>query len=159
MIYVILTWGFPVYLVFAELFFRFLTAQNLTAFIGPALAAAGISLMLPLLEPKSIDVPANTRRAVERRGGRIVNQRDQTLIVVVIVFILVGLGLWGLAADEAFALTRCRLGEALDTPCRGSLLYRLFGLPNEILNTPSHIVVGVVNYLAAAVLAAMKKAM
>ena len=54
--YVILTYGFPLILLVFEWGLRTLMLVDTSGFIGPTLAASGLSFLVPLTRPKRVDV-------------------------------------------------------------------------------------------------------
>lgn len=54
--YQILTYGFPLILIAFEWGLKFLMSQATTSFAGPALAAAALSFLMPLTQPKKLQV-------------------------------------------------------------------------------------------------------
>jgi hypothetical protein len=66
------------------------------AFIGPTLAAVGISLMLPLIVPKkrAFPIPKKTVQIIEERGCRIINKTESVFIDLVWTLIIILTALW-----------------------------------------------------------------
>ena len=54
--YTILTYGFPFILIAFEWGLKFILEQDNVAFVGPALAAAALSFLMPLTKPKVLEV-------------------------------------------------------------------------------------------------------
>lgn len=57
--YHILSYGTPVFLLPLESCLKFVLNENITSFLGPTLAAAGLSFLVPLTEPKVLSVEGN----------------------------------------------------------------------------------------------------
>jgi hypothetical protein len=54
--YHILSYGTPVFLLPLESCLKFILNEHITSFLGPTLAAAGLSFLVPLTEPKVLSV-------------------------------------------------------------------------------------------------------
>lgn len=132
---IILNWGFPFYLIVLELIFRGVSGLDTSSFIGPAIATAGLSFLLPLTKPKEIGNALNGRTlsVIEANGGVVVNSNDQNLLPFVWLSILIGFLVWFWASHIA-----------LSTP------------QNTFLFAPTHIAIGFINYILAAILSAIK---
>src|SRR6266536_5396590 len=92
----VLTWGFPVYLIVIEMIFRAALNQETTGFIGPAIAIAGLTCLIPLtklMEP-TVTLSPGTRRALKRRGLIPVNVADSRLVRIVWGLLLLGFLVW-----------------------------------------------------------------
>lgn len=133
---IILTWGFPFYLIILEIIFKGISGLDVSSFIGPAIATAGLSFLLPLTKPKdhagifSEEVIAE----IESGGGEIVNIKDQRLIPFIWISILCGFLIWfwaslvsSLSPDQTFYFM------------------------------PLHVAIGLINYCLAAALTLMKE--
>ncbi|HCH4139903.1 TPA: hypothetical protein NKV59_003375 [Vibrio parahaemolyticus] len=132
---VILNWGFPFYLIVLEVIFRSATGIDASSFIGPAIATAGISFLLPLTKakPYSEQIHGRTLALINSNGGVVLNQRDQRFIPFVWLALLVGFLVWFWASNVA--LTK----------------------PHDVVwFVPTHVAIGFINYFAAAVLSAIK---
>lgn len=131
----ILNWGFPFYLIVLEVLFRGVTGLDTSSFIGPAIATAGLSFLLPLTKPKSLSdsLHGRTLALVQSNGGVVVNSNDQSLLPFVWLSILIGFLIWFWSSN--LALTKPT---------------------NAILFLPTHVAVGFINYLMAAILSAIK---
>lgn len=86
--YAVLTYGFPLILIGFEWGLRQLMEVDSSQFIGPTLAAAALSFLIPLTRPKRVKL------SDENLGYVAVNARDQHFIPVVWLFVLVGLFAW-----------------------------------------------------------------
>ena len=132
----ILIWGFPFYLIFLEMIFKGISGLDVSSFIGPAIATAGLSFMLPLTKPKdhsqlfTIDV----LEAIKNNGGEIVNLADQKLIPFIWIFILCGFLIWFWTSSVSS------------------------GRPNSMFYfVPLHLAIGLINYCIAEMLTIMKE--
>ncbi|MDX7648070.1 hypothetical protein [Aeromonas caviae] len=132
---IILNWGFPFYLIVLEVLFRGATGLNTSAFIGPAIATAGLSFLLPLTKPKELSeaLHGRTLALVESNGGVVVNSNDQNLIPFIWLSILLGFLVWFWASHVASTAPT-----------------------NEFWFLPEHVAIGFINYLMAAILSAVK---
>src|SRR4051812_93850 len=92
----ILIYGYPFYLVSLEYLLRQAIKLESEAFIGPTLAAVGISLLLPLIVPKKRDFhfSKKTMDRIEAIGGKIIHKRESILIDLVWTLIIVLTALW-----------------------------------------------------------------
>jgi hypothetical protein len=135
MAYSILEFGFPLFLVVVELLARSAVHIDATAFIGPAIATAGLVFMIPLMKPKSLSgVDPKILEEVRRRGGQIVSTADQAFIVLVLGCILGGFIVW---------LWACETSTVAPTD-------------NLFYPVPKHAAIGFINYIAAVVCTAIK---
>lgn len=133
---ILLIWGFPFYLIVLEMLFRGVSGLDVSNFIGPAIATAGLSFLLPLTKPKDYSdlVSDELRVAVQETGGEIVNIKDQRLIPFVWIAILCGFLIWFWASIVS-SIT-----------------------PNEqFYFLPLHVAVGLINYCVAAILTIVKE--
>ncbi|MCB1851572.1 MAG: hypothetical protein KDI83_12485 [Gammaproteobacteria bacterium] len=132
---IILNWGFPFYLIVLELIFRGVSGLDTSSFIGPAIATAGLSFLLPLTKPKEIGnaLHGRTLAVVQANGGVVVNSNDQNLLPFVWLSILIGFLVWFWSSHIA-----------LSTPQK------------TFLFVPAHVAIGFINYLLAAILSAIK---
>lgn len=132
----ILTWGFPFYLVILEMIFREVSGLNTTAFIGSAIATAGLSFLIPLTRPKDARDLFNISiaRIILENGGTVVSKRDQQLIPIVWISILMGFLVWFFASYVALKEPDARY-----------------------LYIPKHMAIGLINYLLAAAFTAIKR--
>ena len=131
----ILNWGFPFYLIVLEVLFRGVTGLDTSSFIGPTIATAGLSFLLPLTQPKNISdsLHSRTLEVVQSNGGIAVNSNDQALLPFIWLSILIGFLIW-------FWSSHLALTNPADT------LWFL----------PTHVAIGFINYLMAAILSAIK---
>lgn len=132
---IILNWGFPFYLIVLEMLFRGVSGIDTSTFIGPAIATAGLSFLLPLTTPKTIQESLHNRTLalIEANGGTVVNTNDQKLIPFIWLSILIGFLIWFWSSHVAL------------TSPNASLLF-----------VPQHVAIGFINYFLAAVLSALK---
>ncbi|MCO7205322.1 hypothetical protein [Pseudoalteromonas sp. CnMc7-37] len=132
---IILNWGFPFYLILLEVLFRSVTGFDTSSFVGPAIATAGLSFMLPLTKAKELEssLHGRTLAVVNSNGGVIVNLKDQALIPFVWLSILLGFMVWFWASNTS-----------LKSPTDTFLFF------------PTHVAIGLINYVVAAVLSAVK---
>lgn len=127
--YGILIYGFPLLLIVFEWGLRNVMQIDSSGFIGPTLAAAALSFLVPLAKPKQIDLTQRGRKHV------LVNARDQQLIPLVWLVILAGLFAW--SASCYFSVK----GEVL-----------------SIHSVPIHIAIGLGVYFTSLILVAVKEA-
>lgn len=133
---ILLIWGFPFYLIVLEMLFRGVSGLDVSSFIGPAIATAGLSFLLPLTKPKEYTnlISEDLLKAVKENGGEVVNVNDQKLIPFVWIAILCGFITWFSASFVSSSI------------------------PNEkIYLVPVHFVVGLINYCIAAILTIAKE--
>ena len=123
---IILIWGFPFYLIVLEMLFRGISGLDTGAFVGPAIATAGLSFLLPLTKPKTLQesLHGRTLALVEANGGTVVNTNDQKLLPFIWLSILIGFLVWFWSSHVA-----------------------LTSLNTSILFIPEHIAIGFINYL------------
>lgn len=89
--YAVLTYGFPLILIFFEFGFRSLLGINTSGFVGPTLAATGLSFLVPLTKPQQI-----LSHEENSKGHIITNKTDTTVFIplawiVIFIFILLWL--------------------------------------------------------------------
>ena len=132
---VILNWGFPFYLIVLELLFRGVSGLDTSSFIGPAIATAGLSFLLPLTKPKALSesLHGRTLALVKSNGGVVVNSNDQNFLPFIWLAILIGFLVWFWASQVA-----------LTAPS------------STFFSIPAHVAIGFINYLMAAILSAIK---
>jgi hypothetical protein len=123
------------YLIVGEMIAREVVKVDATAFIGPALATAGLGFLIQLLKPK---IPTGVDPAIldgaRKAGGSIVSRADQNFIVIVLIVIFTGFFVW---------LYACNISAVEPT--------------SEIMpHLPKHVAIGFINYFAAIVCAAIK---
>ncbi len=122
--YNILSYGFPIYLIGVEMLFRFVTGVDTSSFIGPTIAAAGITFLIPLTVPKPVTLPIESQTLVIPDGYELVSSRDSEFIKFTWIFILIGTLIWMSA-------------------CTVSLRYPDW----DLWVFPGHLCVGIVNYV------------
>ena len=135
MTHAILIWGFPFYLILVEIFFRSVSQLDTTGFIGPAIATSGLSFLMPLTKPKEGTplLTSSTIQTLKRHGLEAVPRSDQRFVPVVWATILAGFLVW---------LWSCSV--SLTSP------------DARIWFVQKHVAIGMINYLAAAICAAIK---
>jgi hypothetical protein len=135
MIHRFLIWGFPFYLIVLEIIFRASFHQDSTAFIGPTIATAGLSSLIPLTKPKEqfIRLSSATRDALERLNIVPISEFDLGFTAFVWVVILGALLVW-------FWSCNASLSQPTELVCK----------------VPKQIAIGLINYLAAVICAAWK---
>ena len=124
MLYNFIIFGFPVYLIVFEIIFRTVSNLDTSTFIGPTLAATGLSFLLPLIKPKPVILTPKDEKDFINRGLIIKNANDEKLILVIYAAILFGILIWYCS-------------------CLSSFLH-----PNDTLwFFPTHLAVGLINYI------------
>ena len=138
MTHTLLIWAFPGYLIIIEMIFRGISGLDTTGFIGPAIATAGLSFLLPLTKNKDASdiVSKVTADSVANLGGVIVSRKDLVFVPIVWLLILFGLLIWF-----------------------GSCYYSLKTPKVYFISIPMHIVLGAINYITAAICSGIKKAL
>lgn len=93
--YNFLIYGFPIYFILFEMIFRGVSGVDTTGFIGPTLAAAGLSFLLPLTKPKRFDVPSSIAEIIDGiEDVQIISKKDERLIGFILIFIVLGFAVW-----------------------------------------------------------------
>ena len=92
--YTLLTYCFPIMLIPFEWGLKIILNEDSTSFFGPTIAAAGLSFMVPLTEPKRL-------RAL-KNGEIVISPNDNRLIPILWIVIIVSLFAW--AASCYFSL-------------------------------------------------------
>jgi hypothetical protein len=133
---ILLIWGFPFYLIVLEILFKGVSGLDVSNFIGPAIATAGLSFLLPLTKPKEFTnlVSEDLFKAVQENGGEIVNIKDQRLIPFIWISILCGFLTWFWASYVSSS-----------TPAA------------QFHFLPLHIAIGLINYSLAAIFTIAKE--
>jgi len=132
--YNLIIFGFPVYLIIFEILFRTVSNLNTSTFIGPTLAATGLSFLLPLIRPKRVDLSFDDEEEFKKKGLIIKNAYDEKLIPVVYAFILVGILIWYWS-------------------CATSFLH-----PKDTLwFFPKHLIIGLINYFLGILFTTIKE--
>jgi hypothetical protein len=131
----LLHWGFPLYLIVVEMIFRAYSHEDTMGFIGPTIATAGLSALMPLTKakPPSTPLSPSTLQALQSRGLMPVSAADQNLVVVVWLTIISSFFVW---------FWSCYV--SLKEP--GAVF----------LFVPKHITIGLINYFTAVILSALK---
>ncbi len=132
--YSAIIYGFPAYLIFFELLVRTFSGFDTSAFIGPTLCAAGLSLLISVIQPKELSLTPAQEQFAKENSVTIRNPNDEHIVSVAWVFIFIGVLLWYCS-------------------CLVSLKY-----PNvAILIFPAHLFIGLINYFAGIVLRVLKE--
>ena len=87
--YAVLGYGFPLLMLLFEWGFRMVLAIDASGFIGPTLAGAGLSLLIPLTQPKERSV-----QDASGKKGYFVSVWDLRLIPIVHILIFLFLFNW-----------------------------------------------------------------
>lgn len=85
----ILIYGFPLILLLFEWGLRTLLSVDASAFVGPTLATAGLSFLVPLTKPKYLNIPVEFSP-----GAIVISKADNNFIAVVWIFLLLYLFVW-----------------------------------------------------------------
>lgn len=104
----LLMYGFPIYLMGFEYIYRVTAAAQAEQFIGPALAAASLSLLFPLTRPRTAEehlTPSMLKRMKEK-GIKPTFQGDETFTVIIWLLMIVGFLIW---------LTVCGISQESET--------------------------------------------
>jgi hypothetical protein len=125
----IIIYGFPIILVLFEAFLRSLINVDTFGFVGPTLAATGISFMVPLTRLKVSEVESSLGEKWVQ-----VSKRDQAYVNLVWLLLFISLFLW---------FWVCTLSIKSDT----SMLF----------DFPTHVIVGATMYVVGIVLSSIKE--
>ena len=127
---ILLIWGFPFYLILVEAGFRSITSIDVTSFVGPAIATAGLSLLLPLVFPKDVMhlFSEHMTRKLKENNVIVINRKDQNLIYVVWVAVAFGFLVWLYSSYTALIFPKESIG--------------IIGM----VVIPKHMAIGSVNY-------------
>jgi len=92
----ILIYGFPFFLMFLEVLLRKAYKLDSEEFIGPTLAAVGISFLLPLIVPRRREYPFSqqTTNELNKQNVVVVNRSEDRFIDIVWILIFLLTGLW-----------------------------------------------------------------
>ena len=92
----ILIYGFPFFLIALERVLRTALNLNSETFMGPTLAAVGVSFLLSLIVPKSreLGLSQETLSEIDRQGIIVIPRNEQILIDLVWVFIFTLTASW-----------------------------------------------------------------
>lgn len=134
----IFTIGFPLYLILFELLLRSFSGTDTSSFIGPTIAAAGLSILISLTEIKEYKnedkLKQTVKDEIKKYGLSLINKKELIFERVLWFLVLVGLIVWY-------------------SSCSIAIKY-----PNlKIIGMPSHLVVGSINYLLGVSLLMFKK--
>jgi hypothetical protein len=88
--YAMLIYGFPLTLLAFEWGLRTVLNVDTAGFTGPTLAAAGLSFLMPLVKPKLIDIPGQSKTYA-------ISKRDVNFIPVLWIFVFIFLFSWCLS--------------------------------------------------------------
>ena len=131
--YSVIIYGFPTYLIFFELLVRSFSGFDTSAFIGPTLGAAGLGFLMSVIQPKPVILTDEQRIFTQQHGVIIRNPNDERIISIAWIFIFIGVLLWYCA-------------------CLVSLKY-----PNFSFSIfPAHLIIGLINYLIGIILSVFK---
>lgn len=125
----IIIYGFPIILVLFEAFLRSLINVDTFGFVGPTLAATGISFMVPLTRLKVSEVESSLGEKWVQ-----VSKRDQAYVNLVWLLLFISLFLW---------FWVCTLSIKNDT----SMLF----------DFPTHVIVGAIMYVVGIILSSIKE--
>lgn len=91
-----INFGFPIYLVLFELILRSFITTDMSSFVGPALASAGMGMLIGLLKPKKVEIDDAMKKAIEAKGRTLVvrNPNDEKVINISWGIILIQLLAW-----------------------------------------------------------------
>ena len=123
------------YLIVVEIIFRTAFHQDTMGFVGPTIAAAGLTSLIPLTELKGPKVPLSdeTRKVLEKNNCMPVKTADARLVPLVWIFILLAFLVW-------FWSCTCSIEEP----------------QAKLWFAPKHIAVGSINYVVAMLCALLK---
>ena len=127
--YAVLTYGFPLILLVFEWGLRTLMLVDTSGFIGPTLAAAGLSFLIPLTKPKRIDVLVPSLP-----DALVTSKRDQEFVGLIWLLFLASLFAW-----SASCYTSIRFPE------------------NRVFGWPVHFVIGLGTYLLSLIMTFVKE--
>ncbi|WP_417659602.1 hypothetical protein [Pseudidiomarina sp.] len=127
----ILIYGFPIILVSFEALLRNLIDVDTFGFVGPTLAATGISFMVPLTRLKVSEVKSSLGEKWVQ-----VSKRDQNYVSLVWLLLFISLFLW---------FWVCTLSIQSDT--------------SKLFDFPTHVVIGATMYVIGIVLSSIKEVM
>lgn len=125
----ILIYGFPLILVGFEWGLRHLLKTDSIGFIGPTLAAAALTILVPLTRPKKTGLRSGSSKNV------VVNAYDQQLIPFIWLVVLASLFAWSAAC-----------------------YYSLQQTSIAAISMPTHIAIGLICYFVSLLLVAVKEA-
>jgi hypothetical protein len=98
----ILLYGLPAYLYMLEVFLKTLASVGADSLLGPTLAGAGIGFLLPLTEPKKIDLGGATEARLKKLNAIAFSQRDKVFVDCVWIAFLIALAAWMYALYLSF---------------------------------------------------------
>jgi len=127
----VIIYGFPIILVSFEWLLRTLIGVDTFGFIGPTLAATGISFMVPLTKLKEQEIDSNEGERWIR-----VSKRDKNFVSFIWLALFVALFLW---------FWVCTLS--------------LQSISSTTFGFPSHVLVGAMMYLVSIAFCAVKEVM
>lgn len=134
----ILTIGFPIYLIFFELLLRTIASVDASAFIGPTLAAAGLSVLISLAEStkgnSGIELSYELKEQLKSANVEVVKKSHKLYEKLIWGCILLGLLVWYWSCNVAITN------------------------PNsKTWIVPNHFLIGGINYIISVVLISRKK--
>jgi len=114
--------------------FRTFSQIDTSSFIGPTIAAAGLSLMIPLVRPKSVELNEGAMEIAKNHNLSIKFIADERLINIIWVMVLIGILVWYWSCAISFLKPK-----------------------ETIWIFPKHFIIGMVNYVIGVVLAIYKE--
>jgi len=132
--YNFIIFGFPLYLIFFEMLFRAFSQIDTSSFIGPTIGAAGLSLMIPLVRPKSVELNEEEQEMIKKHNLSIKFIADERLINFIWVAVIIGILIWYWSCATSFV-------EPKET----------------IWIFPKHFIIGMANYVIGLILAIYKE--
>jgi hypothetical protein len=131
-----LIYGFPFILMLFEWGFRQVIGADTLGFVGPTLAAAGVTFLVPLTKPNQVRISEKVKNALMQKGITAVYEKDQNFIYFVYFILLISSFVW---------LWSCFV--SMTTP--NDLVFSTF---------PTHVGIGFINYITAIILCWYKEA-
>ena len=128
--YKILVYGFPLILLIFEWGLRSILNVDTSGFTGPTLTAAALTMLVPLSQPKKLDMPIdNVSKAI------VISKNDsEYFIPIVWIFIFAYLFLW-------------------ETSCFYSIKHPLL----TIIGIPTHFFIGLITYVVSLIMVVIKE--
>jgi hypothetical protein len=124
----IIVFGFPLFLVTFEWIFRSIANVDTFGFVGPTLAAAAISFIVPLTKLKEGTIEVDGKEWIT------VSKNDTSFVYFTWLMLLIGLLSW---------FWVCTLS--------------LKSTSNTIMDFPTHVIVGAIMYIISIALSAIKE--
>ena len=132
--YNFIIFGFPLYLIIFEMLLRAFSQIDTSSFIGPTIGAAGLSLMIPLVRPKSVELSEEEQQMVNNHNLSIKFVDDERLINIIWVMVIVGILIWYWSCAVSFLKPK-----------------------KNIWIFPKHFIIGMVNYVIGLILSIYKE--